>query len=98
MTWAPEGFKLSMHNEKTSPAGSTAGTGFLEHFIYSDGVSMVSIFIEKLAAGTSVQSGPQKIGGVNVYARGAGDYQVTAVGEVPQATVMRMVDSVVAGR
>lgn len=94
VTWMPDGFKLSMHNEKTTRTGSD----FLEHLIYSDGVSMVSIFIEKLAAGATVQSGPQKIGGVNVYARGAGDYQVTAVGEVPQATVMRMVDSVVAGQ
>lgn len=94
VTWLPDGFRLSNHKEKTT---SVAGD-FLEHMIYSDGVSMVSIFIEKLGAGAPNIMGSQKIGGVNVYARSSGGYQITAVGEVPQATVMRMVDSVVAGQ
>ena len=92
--WVPDGFRLNTNNEKTSPAEGE----YLQHMIYSDGVSMVSIFIEKIDATESLQAGPQNIGGVNVYARTAGDYQVTAVGEVPSATVMRIVDSVMAGR
>jgi sigma-E factor negative regulatory protein RseB len=94
VTWLPSGFRLSNHN------GHVPGEqdGFLEHMIYSDGVSMVSIFIEKRDSGPDVNSGALKIGGVNVYARIAGDYQVTAVGAVPQATVIRMVDSVTTGQ
>ncbi len=91
VTWLPAGFRLSnYHKKSTSVAGD-----FLEHMIYSDGVSMVSIFIEKLAAGATANIGPHKLGGVNVYARSSGNYQITAVGEVPQTTVMRIVDSVV---
>ena len=91
VTWLPGGFRLNVQNEKSS--GS-----HLQHKIYSDGVSMISIFIEKLSADAAMQPGAQKIGGVNVYARTAGEYQVTALGDVPPVTVMRMVDSVVAGR
>lgn len=94
VTWVPDGFRLNANNEKSASAEAE----YLQHMIYSDGVSMVSIFIEKLDQAASMQAGSQKIGGVNVYARTAGEYQVTAVGEVPQATVMRMVDSVVTGR
>ena len=93
VTWLPDGFTLSNYNEK-----STAVAGdFLEHMIYSDGVSMVSIFIEKLGAEAPISMGSHKVGGVNVYAKSMGEYQITAVGEVPQATVTRIVDSVVAG-
>jgi sigma-E factor negative regulatory protein RseB len=94
VTWLPNGFRLSNHNAH-APGDQD---GFLEHMIYSDGVSMVSIFIEKHDSGPEMNTGALKIGGVNVYARIAGDYQVTAVGEVPQATVMRMADSVTAGQ
>jgi len=94
LTWMPDGFKLSNHNDTTSQIEGD----FLKHMIYTDGVSMVSIFIEKLGTENPSNTGSLKIGGVNVYARTTGDYQVTAVGEVPQTTVMRMVDSIAAGR
>ena len=36
------------------------------------------------------------MGGVNTFARLDNGYQITAVGEVPQTTVQRMANSVVA--
>jgi len=94
LSWMPAGFKLSNHNDTTSQIEGD----FLKHMIYTDGVSMVSIFIEKLETENPSNTGSLKIGGVNVYAKITGDYQVTAVGEVPQTTVMRMVDSIVSGQ
>lgn len=94
VNWIPSGFNLSNYNEKST---SVSGD-YLEHLIYSDGVSMVSIFIEKLGSEASGGMGAQKIGGVNFYGRTAGDYQITAVGEVPPGTVKRMVESVTAAK
>ena len=94
VTWMPDGFSLSDYEERNVAADEAQ----LEHMIYSDGVSSVSIFIEKMESGGPVNTGTLNIGGVNVYARSAGGYQVTAVGEVPETTVRRMVDSVVANR
>jgi len=92
--WMPSGFKLSNYDSESMSTQDIQ----LEHMIYSDGVSMVSIFIEKLGMESSANNGSMNIGGVNVYARTTNGYQVTAIGEVPQTTVKRMVDSVVAGR
>lgn len=92
VTWMPEGFSLSDYDER-----NVTDTP-LEHMIYSDGVSSVSIFIERITGADPANTGTMNLGGVNVYARTEDGYQVTAVGEVPQATVKRMVDSVVANR
>lgn len=94
VTWMPDGFSLSDYDGRNVSSEDLS----LEHMIYSDGVSSVSIFIEKMDDTSPVNTGSMNLGGVNVYARTADGYQVTAVGEVPQSTVKRMVDSVVAER
>lgn len=90
-TWLPAGFSQSDYDA----TGMSSGDIDVEHMIYSDGVATVSIFIEKLDQSDTSTMGPSKMGGMNVYAKVADGYQVTAVGEVPQATVKQMVDSVV---
>lgn len=92
LTWMPSGFRLS--NYDSNSMSSEEGVS-LEHMVYSDGVSMVSVFIEKMGGGTPETPGFSRIGGVNVYAGTTDGYQVTAIGEVPQATVRRMVESLV---
>lgn len=94
VSWLPAGFNLSDHSDNTYPSDGD----FLKHLIYTDGVSMVSIFIEKIGAETAENLGSMNFGGVNVYARSMGEYQVTTVGEVPRSTVMRIGDSVLTGR
>ena len=88
--WMPNGF--SQNNQEIVP--STKGKTQVRHLIYSDGLAMVSIFIEKLENSRGLSTGLSRMGGVNAYARVANGYQVTAVGEVPQATVQRMANSV----
>jgi sigma-E factor negative regulatory protein RseB len=87
----PDGFTLSDY-EKQSVTDSTMP---VEHMIYSDGLAMVSVFIEKIVNEPERMQGDSKIGGVNAYATNSNGYQITAVGEVPQKTVQLMANSVV---
>lgn len=66
----------------------------VEHFIYSDGLAMVSIYVEKLNQKSGVKAGLSSFGGVNTYSKLIEDYQITAVGEVPKATVQLIANSV----
>ncbi len=92
--WMPNGF--TKNNQEVYPVADSLNP--VNHMVYSDGLAMVSIFIEKLEVGHELTAGLSKMGGVNAYARIANGYQVTAVGEVPQATVQRMANSVSPGR
>lgn len=90
-TWMPEGFKLNVSGESVS--SDTDPT--MEHMIFTDGISTVSIFIEKLNSVNPINNGSLNMGGVNVYSTTWSGFQITAIGEVPQPTVVRMADSVV---
>ena len=66
----------------------------VEHFVYSDGLSSVSIFVEKKMKTSKNLTGGSTMGAVNAYGRAVKDYHVTVVGEVPHATVKMIGDSV----
>lgn len=66
----------------------------VEHFMYSDGLSSVSVFVEKKMKSSKNLLGGSTMGAVNAYGREVGDYHVTVVGEVPHATVKMIADSV----
>jgi len=66
----------------------------VEHFMYSDGLSSISIFVEKRMKESKNLLGSSTMGAVNAYGRAIGDYHVTVVGEVPHATVKMIGDSV----
>lgn len=66
----------------------------VEHFMFSDGLSSVSVFVEKKMKSSKNLSGGSTMGAVNAYGREVGDYHVTVVGEVPHATVKMIADSV----
>ncbi len=89
-TWMPQGFSM---NEHTRQAMMTSDIP-VDHIVYSDGLAMVSIFIEKLSTTPDNKEGPATFGGVNAYSTLQNGYQITAVGEVPQDTVKQMADSV----
>lgn len=91
VTWMPAGFSMKDYVKQMGDNSDSV----VEHLIYTDGVAMVSVFIEKLRKDLSVSIGPSRLGGVNAFARSFDGYQVTAVGEVPQATVQGMANSVV---
>lgn len=66
----------------------------VEHFMYSDGLSSISIFVEKQMANSKNLMGGSTMGAVNAYGRAIGKYHVTVVGEVPHAAVKMVGDSV----
>ena len=86
------------------PAGFTAGVKRhhkmtmtampVEHLMYSDGLSSISIFVEKQMQHSKNLMGGSTMGAVNAYGRSVGKYHVTVVGEVPQVTVKMIGDSV----
>jgi len=84
--WLPGGFR--MRDRATDPAA--AGRMPVEHLVYTDGLASVSVFIEHLDAGGESLEGISRMGAVNAYGVMVGGFQVTAVGEVPAATVERI--------
>ncbi len=65
----------------------------VEHIVYSDGLSAISVFIEKVSDVTDVP-GLSGRGAVHIYNRLVGDNLVTVVGEVPPRVIIQVADSV----
>ena len=59
----------------------------VRHLVYSDGLASVSVFIEPRGAQALPMHGLSKVGAAFAYSRDLDGHQVTAVGEVPAATV-----------
>ncbi|HEY5623266.1 MAG TPA: MucB/RseB C-terminal domain-containing protein, partial [Gammaproteobacteria bacterium] len=82
-TSMPDGFALS--DESNRPI---AGSEYpVEHLVYSDGLAIVSVFIEDPQNDTDVVEGHTRVGSANAFSLNVGGRQVTAVGEVPRRTV-----------
>jgi sigma-E factor negative regulatory protein RseB len=59
----------------------------VEHWVYSDGLTHVSLFIEPAAKPVASLKGASPRGMMNLLTRQVGDYQVTVVGDAPWPTV-----------
>jgi sigma-E factor negative regulatory protein RseB len=83
----PPGFMRTQstlrHNKKTDSL----------HMIYSDGLASVSVFVETGDNGHHRLEGATSIGALNVFGQKVGDAHVTVMGEVPEATVERIANS-----
>lgn len=79
----PAGFAQVMYTRRRLPGSSNP----VQHLVISDGLASVSVYIEKPANGTQFLRGISHLGAVNAYGRMIDGYQVTVVGEVPEATV-----------
>ncbi|MEM9530769.1 MAG: MucB/RseB C-terminal domain-containing protein [Pseudomonadota bacterium] len=64
------------------------------HFLFSDGLAAVSVYVEPVASGPKKPSGYSQIGAMNIYGQVSGGMAVTAVGEVPRPTLKMLVSSV----
>jgi len=76
----PAGFEQTMHDAMLDPSGAR-----VEHFLFSDRLSSYSVYIESDAEDGLV--GLTRVGAAHAVGRRVGRYQVTAMGEVPAATV-----------
>lgn len=77
----PAGFRLTV--------AKTSGDGEIEqeHYVYTDGLATVSVFVERAADDTQPITAVSSLGSANAYVTTVDGYQITAVGEVPPSTV-----------
>jgi sigma-E factor negative regulatory protein RseB len=84
----PPGFRIvSAHREQFPGSG-----GPVIHLLYSDGLANVSVFIEPVTEPRPVHK--SRVGASSSYSVQAGQYRVTAVGDVPAATVEQIAASI----
>ncbi|MDQ3268233.1 MAG: MucB/RseB C-terminal domain-containing protein, partial [Pseudomonadota bacterium] len=86
----PSGFKKIMEVRRPLPGKKTDAI----HFVFSDGLAGISVFIETLGNHLNRKLGLSSRGAIHVYSKEKGDYLVTVVGEVPPRTIMQVADSV----
>lgn len=87
----PTGFELREHLRAAYEDDTTLSG---EHFVYSDGLASVSVFIEDVSDDETPFMGISRMGAVNAFGTVVNGHQVTVVGDVPEATVRMMGQSV----
>ena len=86
----PSGYSLSKHFKRMSPMES----GEVEHMVFTDGLSTVSVFIKEAHEGQSEISGISRMGAVHAFRKTVQNYRVTVMGEVPAETVEMLAQAV----
>jgi sigma-E factor negative regulatory protein RseB len=86
----PDGFMLTDHNWHQLSAQDPG----VEHWMYSDGLASVSVYIEKAPREQDSYQGMTHRGALNAYGTMVGGHYVTVVGEVPMKTVELIGNSV----
>lgn len=84
--WLPDGFSLVAFQTRLRAKNGA----YVEQRVFSDGLSSVSVFIEKIRAHHTHLHGGSHVGAINAYGRILNAHFVTVVGEVPAATVDRI--------
>jgi sigma-E factor negative regulatory protein RseB len=84
-TRLPSGFTLTARIMRKLPARQQP----VEHLVYSDGLAVVSVFIEPVDDKTKpkVLSGLSRMGAVHAFGKVIEGHQVTVLGETPAMTV-----------
>lgn len=83
LTQLPAGYRKIEHVKRDIPGKPVP----INHLVFSDGLSSVSLFIELLDKSSKPKLGHMVQGATNLYAITADGYQIIVVGEVPEATV-----------
>jgi sigma-E factor negative regulatory protein RseB len=85
----PQGFRHS-DTMKMPIAGSQYP---VEHFVFTDGLATVSVFVEDPKTEADVAEGFSRFGSTSTFSLTLGGRKITAIGEVPQRTVKRIATS-----
>jgi len=88
----PPGYSLTQRMMQNMPKRRQP----VEHLVYSDGLAVVSVFVEPLndRAGNEVVTGRTHMGAMHAFGKQLDGFQVTVVGETPAATVDMIGESV----
>lgn len=84
----PDGFEVTRQIRRISPINKR----LMEHYVYSDGLAVVSVFIAMLEGEeqSSLVDGLNRMGAVHAFGHTQDGYHVTVVGGVPSRTVDMM--------
>jgi sigma-E factor negative regulatory protein RseB len=87
----PPGFELTAHRFFNGQ-----DQDLFEHFVFSDGLAAVSVYVETESEGAAEQSaGVSRMGTTHAFSRIAEGAVITVVGDVPAATVRYIGDGVI---
>lgn len=93
----PPGFKMTIRKAQTMPGSSSP----VDHLVFTDGLASVSVFVEEThktsEATTEEVDESARVGSSSAFSTVIDGHKVTAVGEVPPATVRFIANSVQAG-
>ena len=84
----PQGFMLTQSTVRNSGDDKRS-----LHLMFSDGLASVSVFIEAVENSTHRLDGSSSTGSLNAYGRQQDGVQITVMGEVPEATVVAIAES-----
>lgn len=84
----PPGFTLAARSQ-----GSKSESKGLQHYVFSDGLASVSVYIEAAGNAAGMRDGLSRLGTTNAYSMSAGNRKVTSIGEVPPITVKTMTNA-----
>jgi sigma-E factor negative regulatory protein RseB len=82
----PPGFRMTVRSAQTLPGSS----GPVDHLVFTDGVASVSVFVEvqpSMSPGSQAVAETAAVGSSSAFSTVVDGHKVTAVGEVPPATV-----------
>lgn len=92
----PPGFRLIGFSRRQSPNASAP----VEHLLFSDGLSTVSVFVTPVARSADANVRPlrhlrglSRMGAVSAYGRDVGGFRINVMGEVPGVTVEEIGDN-----
>ncbi|GMR17338.1 MAG: MucB/RseB C-terminal domain-containing protein [Gammaproteobacteria bacterium] len=83
----PPGFRVISVNSEDLPGAETPAT----HIVYSDGLATVSVFVGE--TNDEVVEKHSSVGSSSAYTIANGDFQITAIGVVPERTVQQIASS-----
>lgn len=87
------GFKRQAAMVRT--IGQEAGKPIeVKHWVFTDGLAAISVFIQPLRADNTGTAGQQAQGGFNVYKRIVDGNQIVVMGDVPPATIKRFAEGI----
>ena len=82
----PSGFAtVAAHEEVISGSDD-----MVTHILFSDGLANVSVFVSPIPISGAGATGAASMGGSNSFCAIIGDFEITAIGEVPAATLQQI--------
>ena len=87
----PVGFEMSQ--APSSKAGMDDASGETKHYIISDGLSSLSVFVSPLTDEANFGAVKINSGALNVISQRKGNSMITVVGEVPENTLHNIVEN-----